>query len=335
MAKPDPRYLAIAEAEQKPKKKAGSGLLLVRNLIILGGICYGGWFLIPSDDKAELLEMVEAAGLPELPVAAGPAPAPQAVADAAAPASGTDGAPTAAPTPSANSGGGFLASLLALLGGGGSDGAVSANIDIRHFPLAYDNWRRTDYLHAETAPQAMRRMDRLLGSGRVDILPLEEVRARKAAIYRAGRQELLIFLEAGIAPPPPAAAVVSTEAGAPAVLEAPAALAPDAEPAAVAPVTVAAAEPLIESALPSAIDVAAPTVEPETTSTETAADDPLPTIVIEGVTFTDHAAKRRGVIDLRAQLDRNRAIYVRGRTSMRVVERFLSQTDLARMGMTD
>ena len=322
--------MAIAEAEQKPKKKAGSGLLLVRNLIVLGGICYGGWFLIPSDDKAELLEMVEAAGLPELPVAASPAP--QAVADAAAPATGTGGAPAAAPTPSANSGGGFLASLLALLGGGGSDGPASANIDIRHFPLAYDNWRRTDYLHADTAPQAMRRMDRLLGSGRVDILPLEEVRARKAAIYRAGRQELLIFLEAGVAPPP--AAIARTEPGAPAVLAAPEALAPNAEPAAVAPISVAAAEPLTESTLPTATHVAATTVEPETTSTETTAET-LPTITIEGVTFTDHAAKRRGVIDLRAQLDRNRAIYVRGRTSMRVVERFLSQTDLARMGMTD
>lgn len=320
MAQQHPRYKAF-ETNEKPRKEGG-GLLIIRNMLILGAICYGGWYLIPASDKAELLEKIQSTSLPA--PAANPAatPAPDA---AAAP----DQQATAAPAQQ----GGLMAMIMGLFGSSGK--TVVGPIDIRAFPIAYNNWQRTDYLDPKTAPQAMRRMDRLLKTGTVSLLSDDEIRARTAAIYRAGRQELLIFVEAGDPPPPvPVAAapanaqiVAKAEPGTPVVLQTPDAVATVLTPAQTDAIP-AETPAVTEATLVLEQNTAAPAPAPE-------APPPLPTVTIEGLTFTNHASARKGVIDLRAKLDSNRAIYVRGRTSMAVVEEFLSRTKLARMGLSN
>ncbi len=322
MAKQHPRYKAL-ETDEKPRKKGGGGLLIIRNMLILGAVCYGGWYLIPASDKAELLEKIQSTSLP------GPAASPAAPAPDAAAAPDQQTAAATAPAPQ----GGLMAMIMGLFGSSGK--TVVGPVDIRAFPLAYNNWQRTDYLDPKTAPQAMRRMDRLLRTGTVALLPEDEMRARTAAIYRAGRQELLIFVEAGDPPPPVPVATTPTnpqivakaEPGTPVVLQTPDAVAatlPPTQTDAIPAETPAATEATLvvdEGAEASVPDADAP--------------PPLPTVTIEGLTFTNHAGTRKGVIDLRAKLDSNRAIYVRGRTSMAVVEEFLSRTKLARMGLRD
>ncbi|MEM8787795.1 MAG: hypothetical protein AAGE76_06005 [Pseudomonadota bacterium] len=286
---------------EPPKKRRGGGGRFFLNMLALGAAVAGGIYLMPAEDRQEILggvlarlEQIKGGDLAAVtPTSAeNPAPAPASAGGAAAAApAGGDGIMS------------FLAGLIGSAGGSGAPKGV-AKIDIRHFPLAYNSWQRTDYLSAGTAEQAMRTMDRLLGSGTTSMADEDAILDRTAAIYRSGRTRLMILIESAppIAPEP--APVVMTTVSDPA----------QTSPAKLTDVT---AEP------------DAPPPAPPFNQTIPG----LPVVVLDDVKFSDVSGGKKGVLDLKAQFANGVTIYLRGRASHRVAEDFLSRTNLDALGI--
>jgi len=319
------RYeMLLSDPKHKPRKQREPRRYdKVLNLLILAALLYGGTYMIPAKDKEEIAEMlgdlpgefesvaagtgeatetataslstVLASFLPDFDAAPVPAATgTEAIVDTAAETDPAETADSAAAEPAKPAG--FVGRVFAM-----SD-----------FPRAYSNWQRTEFASAETAAEALQRMNRFLETAPVEITPVADLRDRKAALYEDGANlRFLILVEVG---QPAAAAEIVTASAEPApavMIDVPSAMgAPRAEMS----VTDAASGGLIARAR--------------------IADAGRRSIELAGIRFVDHAEKpQQNIVDLRAELPGARAIYVRGRAPLTVIEDFLSRANLTALGV--
>ena len=279
------------------------------NLMILAAIVYAGVNMVPKKDKEEFAELLGT--LPAELATAGPqaAGSVQTANLSSVLAAFIPEAPR--PTTSMLQENAGIAPA-ATAQPAEPKGFVGDVLSMNDFPRAHDNWDRTDFRTAEAAAQALQQMDRFLDSQPVEIAPVGTLRDRKAALYQDGANlRFLIMVEA--ARPGPRQEVKTAAAGpAPAVMtDMPGAM------------SVPRAELSVDDA-PSQARIA---------RVRAGGAGPR-TVALAGISFTDHARDpSRNLVDLRAQLPGDRAIYVRGRAPRTVIEEFLSRTDLSGLGL--
>ena len=285
------------------------------NLLILAGLIYGGIYLIPAKDKEEFAELV--GGLPGDLASVTGGSGETAETETASLSSVLasfmpefgDAPATTDANATAEAGAG---SGPANASGAASEGFAGRAFTMSDFPRAYSNWQRTEFTSAETAAEALRQMDRFLDTEPVDITPMAELRDRKAALYQDGANlRFLILVEAAL-PAKPAEVVTASAEPAPAVMtDVPSAMgAPRAE--------------MSVADVPSDGMIARARI----------ADAGRRSIELAGIRFVDHAEKRsNNLVDLRADLPGDRAIYVRGRAPLTVIEDFLTRANLRALGV--
>ena len=299
----------LSDPKHRPRKKKDKRRFdKIINLLILAGLIYGGIYMIPKKDKEEFAEM-----LGELPGDLSTMTAANATqTESTSLSSVLSSFLPEIPEPPVRSEPAATAQPDTAPETAQPSGFVGEVLSMNHFPRAYGNWDRTEFRTAEAAAEALKAMDRFLRTPPVEIAPTAELRDRKAALYEDGANlRFLIMVEAGL-PAEPQQIVTSAAGPAPSVMvDMPSALR---EPRPEMSVTDAPAQRLIARAR---------IESPGRRKVELA-----------GIGFTDHTADPSSdLVDLRAALPGNRAIYVRGRAPLTVIEDFLSRANLRGLGL--